>query len=90
MTSIQIVPLCIDILVSGITLAGYGAVLIYVSGWLGVASSILLVLIMAVIYVAIGVRSAGRLEPAVKITASTANMAHMAELRRIRMMPLDS
>lgn len=46
-TSIQIVPLCIDILVSGITLAGYGAVLIYVSGWLGIASSILLVLIMA-------------------------------------------
>ncbi len=47
---IQIIVDCIGIVVSGITMAGYAAVLIYVSRWVGVISSLVLLLLMAFVF----------------------------------------
>lgn len=47
---IQIIVDCIGIVVSGITMAGYAAVLIYVSKWVGVVSSVVLLLLMAFVF----------------------------------------
>lgn len=43
---IQIIPSCINVWSGSLTLIGYAAVLIYVSHWIGVTSSVLLVLLM--------------------------------------------
>ncbi len=48
---IQIIVDCIGIVVNGITMAGYGVVLIYVSKWVGVASSVILLLLMAFVFI---------------------------------------
>ena len=48
---IQIIMDCIGIVVNGITMAGYGVVLIYVSKWVGVASSVILLLLMAFVFI---------------------------------------
>ena len=47
---IQIIVDWIGIVINGITMAGFAAVLIYVSKWIGVVSSILLLLLMAFPY----------------------------------------
>ena len=47
---IQIIVDWIGIVINGITMAGFAAVLIYVSKWIGVASSIILLLLMAVVF----------------------------------------
>ncbi len=47
---IQIIVDWIGIVINGITMAGFAAVLIYVSKWIGVVSSILLLLLMAVVF----------------------------------------
>ncbi|MCI8327187.1 MAG: ABC transporter ATP-binding protein [Lachnospiraceae bacterium] len=47
---IQIIVDCIGIWVNGINMAGYTVILIYVSGWIGVASSVVLLLFMAGIF----------------------------------------
>lgn len=48
---IQIIVDCIGIVVNGITMVGYGVVLIYVSKWVGVASSVILLLLMAFVFI---------------------------------------
>lgn len=48
---IQIIMDCIGIVVNGITMAGYGVMLIYVSKWMGVASCAVLLLLMAFVFV---------------------------------------
>ena len=50
---IQIIVDCIGITVNGITMAGYGALLIYVSGWAGVVSCLVLVLFLVFVFVRI-------------------------------------
>lgn len=52
-TCIQIIIDCIGIVVSGITMAGYAVGLIYASKWVGVISSILLILLMVFMFVRI-------------------------------------
>ena len=47
---IQIIVDCIGIVVNGITMAGYAAVLIYVSKWVGIISSAVLLLLMAFVF----------------------------------------
>ena len=47
---IQIIVDCIGIWVNGITMAGYGVVLIYVSKWIGVVSSLILAAVMALVF----------------------------------------
>lgn len=47
---IQIIVDCIGIVVNGITMAGYAVVLIYVSKWVGLASSVILLLLMAFVF----------------------------------------
>ena len=47
---IQIIVDCIGIVVNGITMAGYAVVLIYVSRWVGVISSVVLLLLMAFVF----------------------------------------
>ena len=48
---IQIIVDCIGVVINGMTMAGYAVLLIYVSKWLGVASSVILILLMAVVFV---------------------------------------
>lgn len=48
---IQIIMDCIGIVVNGITMAGYGVMLIYVSKWMGLASCAVLLLLMAFVFV---------------------------------------
>ena len=48
--SIQIITDFIETVINGITMAGFAAVLIYVSKWVGIVSSVMLLLIMAVIF----------------------------------------
>lgn len=48
---VQIIIDCIGIVVNGITMAGYGALLILASGWVGVLSCIVLLLLMAFAFV---------------------------------------
>ncbi len=48
---IQIIVDCIGIVINGITMAGYAVLLIYVSKWLGVLSSIILLILMAAVFV---------------------------------------
>lgn len=48
---IQIIVDCIGIAVNGITMAGYAAVLIYVSRWVGLISSVVLLVLMAFVFV---------------------------------------
>lgn len=48
---IGIINACIGIWVNGVTMAGYALVLILVSGWIGVAVSALLVLLMAGVFI---------------------------------------
>lgn len=48
---IQIIMDCIGIVVNGITMAGYGVMLVYVSKWMGVASCIVLLALMAFVFV---------------------------------------
>lgn len=48
---IQIIMDCIGIVVNGITMAGYGVMLIYVSKWMGVASCAVLLALMAFVFV---------------------------------------
>ena len=48
---IQIIMDCIGIVVNGITMAGYGVMLIYVSKWMGAISCAVLLLLMAFVFV---------------------------------------
>jgi len=48
---IQIIVQEISILVNGVTMAGYGVALVYVSGWLGIASCLMLAGAMALVFV---------------------------------------
>lgn len=48
---IQIIVDCIGIVVNGITMAGYAVMLVYASKWVGVASSVALLLLMAFVFV---------------------------------------
>ena len=48
---IQIIMDCIGIVVNGITMAGYGVMLVYVSKWMGVASCVVLLALMAFVFV---------------------------------------
>ena len=48
--SIQIITDFIEAVINGITMAGFAAVLIYVSKWMGIISCVILVILMAVIF----------------------------------------
>ncbi len=48
---IQIIAQDIGIVVNGVTMAGYGLALIYVSGWLGIISCLALAAVMAFVFV---------------------------------------
>ncbi|MFG6365127.1 MAG: ABC transporter ATP-binding protein/permease [Schaedlerella sp.] len=47
---IQIITDFIEAVINGITMAGFAAVLIYVSRWIGIASCVILLLLMALIF----------------------------------------
>lgn len=48
--SIQIITDFIEAVINGITMAGFAAVLIYVSKWMGIISCVILLILMAVIF----------------------------------------
>lgn len=48
---IQIIVDCIGVVINAVTMAGYAVLLIYVSKWIGVVSSIILLILMAVVFV---------------------------------------
>lgn len=48
--SIQIITDFIEVVINGITMAGFAAVLIYVSKWMGIISCVILLILMAVIF----------------------------------------
>ena len=48
---IQIIVNCIGIVVNGITMGGYAVLLVYVSGWVGIISSAVLLLLMFYVFV---------------------------------------
>lgn len=50
---IQILVDCVGVAVNGVTMAGYGALLIYVSGWAGAASCLALVIFLFFVFVRI-------------------------------------
>ena len=59
---IQIITDFIESVINGITMAGFAAVLIYVSRWIGIASCVILLLLMALIFFGLerGCRTTGK------------------------------